>query len=169
LFENSSTEELIKPIVSLLIKEDQAMLPMLRRNRVTAPSLIDEFFGRDLMQNFFEDQTGISMPAVNVVENNDNFRIDVAAPGLDKKDFKIDLDNNVLTISSEKEEQHESQEEGKFMRREFSYSRFNRSFSLPNSVDAEKIKANHKDGILSIVIPKREEAKQKPPKQIAIS
>jgi HSP20 family protein len=130
---------------------------------------MDEFFGRDLIQNFFEDQTGISMPAVNVVETNDNFRIEVAAPGLEKKDFKIDLDNNVLTISSEKEERNESQEEGKFMRREFSYSSFRRSFSLPNSVDAEKIKANHKDGILSIILPKREEAKQKPPKQISIS
>ncbi|NLM93842.1 MAG: Hsp20/alpha crystallin family protein [Bacteroidales bacterium] len=145
------------------------MLPMLRRSRVNVPSLMDEFFGRDLMQNFFEDQTGISMPAVNVVETNDNFRIEVAAPGLEKKDFKIDLDNNVLTISSEKEERNESQEEGKFMRREFSYSSFRRSFSLPNSVDAEKIKANHKDGILSIILPKREEAKQKPPKQISIS
>ncbi|MBW6499143.1 MAG: Hsp20/alpha crystallin family protein [Bacteroidales bacterium] len=145
------------------------MLPMLRRSRVNVPSLIDEFFGRDLMQNFFEDQTGISMPAVNVVETNDNFRIEVAAPGLDKKDFKIDLENNVLTISSEKEEQNESKEEGKYMRREFSYSSFKRSFSLPSSVDAEHIKANHKDGILNITIPKREEAKQKPPKQIAIS
>ncbi|MDX9942552.1 MAG: Hsp20/alpha crystallin family protein [Bacteroidales bacterium] len=142
---------------------------MLRRSRVNVPSLMDEFFGRDLIQNFFEDQTGISMPAVNVVETNDNFRIEVAAPGLEKKDFKIDLDNNVLTISSEKEERNESQEEGKFMRREFSYSSFRRSFSLPNSVDAEKIKANHKDGILSIILPKREEAKQKPPKQISIS
>lgn len=145
------------------------MLPMLRRSRVNVPSLMDEFFGRDLIQNFFEDQTGISMPAVNVVETNDNFRIEVSAPGLEKKDFKIDLDNNVLTISSEKEERNESQEEGKFMRREFSYSSFRRSFSLPNSVDAEKIKANHKDGILSIILPKREEAKQKPPKQISIS
>lgn len=145
------------------------MLPMLRRSRVNVPSLMDEFFGRDLMQNFFEDQTGISMPAVNVVENNDNFRIEVAAPGLEKKDFRIDLENNLLTISSEKEERNESQEEGKYMRREFSYSSFRRSFSLPNTVDAENIKANHKDGILSITLPKKEEAKQKPPKQISIS
>lgn len=145
------------------------MLPMLRRSRVSAPSLMDDFFGRELMQNFFEDQTGISMPAVNVVENNDNFRIEVAAPGLEKKDFKVDLENNVLTISSEKEERNESKEEGKYMRREFSYSSFRRSFSLPNSVVAEKISANHKDGILNITIPKKEEAKQKPPKQISIS
>jgi HSP20 family protein len=142
---------------------------MLKRSRVSAPSLMGDFFGRDLMQNFFEDQTGISMPAVNVVENNDNFRIEVAAPGLEKKDFKIDLENNLLTISSEKEERNESKEEGKYMRREFSYSNFRRSFSLPNSVDAEKISANHRDGILNITIPKKEEAKQKPPKQIAIS
>lgn len=145
------------------------MLPMLRRSRVNVPSLIDEFFGRDLMQNFFEDQTGISMPAVNVVETNDNFRIEVAAPGLDKNDFKIDLENNLLTISSEKEERNESQEEGNYMRREFSYSSFRRSFSLPNMVDAEKIEACHKDGILSITLPKKEEAKQKPAKQITIS
>ena len=127
------------------------------------------FFGRDLMQNLFEDQPGISMPALNVVENNDNFRIEVAAPGLEKKDFKIDLENNVLTFPSEKEERSESKEEGNYMRREFSYSSLWRSFSLLNSVDAEKISANHKDGILSITIPKKEEAKQKPPKQISIS
>lgn len=145
------------------------MLPILRRSRVSVPSLIDEFFGRDLMQNFFEDQTGISMPAVNVVEDNDNFRIEVAAPGLEKKDFRVDLENNVLTISSEKEENNESKEEGRYMRREFSYSSFRRSFSLPASVDAEKIRASHKDGILTLTIPKKEEAKQKPPKQISIS
>ncbi len=144
------------------------MLPILRRSRTSFPSLVDDFFGRDLMQNFFEDQTGISMPAVNVVEDNDSFRIEVAAPGLEKKDFRIDLENHVLTISSEREESNENKE-GRYMRREFSYSSFRRSFSLPSSVDAEKISANHKDGILSLYIPKKDEAKQRPPKQIAIS
>jgi HSP20 family protein len=144
------------------------MLPMLRKSRETMPSLIDEFFGRDLMDSIFSERTGVSTPAINVIENTDDFRIEVAAPGLDKKDFKIDLDNNVLTISSEKELKNE-EKEGRFMRREFSYSSFTRSFSLPEAVDAEKIKASHKDGILRISIPKREEAKRKPPKQIAIS
>ncbi len=144
------------------------MLPMLRRNRESMPSLIDEFFGRDLMENFFENRTGINSPAVNVKETSEDFRIEVAAPGLDKKDFKVDLDNNVLTVSSEKEHKDE-QEDEKYMRREFSYTSFSRSFSLPEAVDAEKIKANHKDGILTITIPKREEAKRKPPKQISIS
>ncbi len=144
------------------------MLPMLRRNRESMPSLIDEFFGRDLMENFFENRTGINTPAVNVKETSEDFRIEVAAPGLDKKDFKVDLDNNVLTVSSEKEHKDEHEDE-KYMRREFSYTSFSRSFSLPEAVDAEKIKANHKDGILTITIPKREEAKRKPPKQISIS
>ncbi len=145
------------------------MLPMLRKNRESVPSFIDEFFGKDWMDSVFSDRPGISTPAVNVKETNDNFTIEVAAPGLDKKDFKVDVDNNVLTISSEKEFKNEEKEEGRYMRREFSYASFTRSFSLPEAVEAEKIKAKHKDGILMITIPKREEAKRKPPKQIEIS
>ncbi|MFW5793672.1 MAG: Hsp20/alpha crystallin family protein [Bacteroidota bacterium] len=145
------------------------MLPTLRRG-FTMPNILDDFFGRDLLSNVLEDNTGISIPAVNVLENNDEFKIEVAAPGLDKKDFKVDLDNNVLTISSEKEfKDEEDDKEGKYMRREFSYTSFKRSFTMPQSVDADKIKAKHKDGILQIVIPKKEEAKQKPPKMIDIS
>ncbi len=144
------------------------MLPMLRKSRATMPSLIDEFFGRDLMDSILSERTGVSTPAINVIESTDDFQIEVAAPGLDKQDFKIDLDNNVLTISSEKELKNE-EKDGRYMRREFSYSSFTRSFSLPEAVNAEKIKANHKDGILRITIPKRDEAKRKPPKQIAIS
>ncbi len=116
----------------------------------------------------FANQTGISMPAVNVIETGNDFRIEFAAPGLEKNDFKIDLDGRVLTISSEKEYKNEEKDE-RVMRREFSYTSFSRAFSLPESIDAEKIKANHKNGVLSIAIPKREEAKQKPPKQISIS
>lgn len=144
------------------------MLPTLR-SRFNMPSFFDEFFGKELNPGLFEDRANMSVPAVNVIEDPDNFKIEVAAPGLDKKDFKIDLDNNVLTISSEKEYKHEDEKDGKFMRREFAYSSFKRSFTLPESVDAEKIKANYKEGLLYINIPKREEAKQKPPRQISIS
>jgi len=144
------------------------MLPMLRKNRENVPSFIDEFFGKDWMDSVFSDRPGISTPAVNVKENNDEFLIEVAAPGLDKKDFKVDVDNNVLSISSEKEYKDEEKEEGRYMRREFGYASFSRSFSLPEAVNAEKIKAKHKDGILTISIPKKEEAKRKPPKQIEI-
>lgn len=144
------------------------MLPALRK-RTAFPSLVDEFFSNDLFPKFFfESEKMSNMPAVNIIEGKDDFRIEVAAPGLDKKDFKIDLDNNVLTVSSEKEEKHEENADH-FMRREFSYSRFSRSFALPESVDAEKISANHKDGVLTIVVPKKEEAKVKPVKQIKIN
>ncbi len=145
------------------------MLPMLRKNRETMPAFIDEFFGKDWMDSVFSDRPGISVPAVNVRETNEDFLIDVAAPGLKKGDFNINLDNNVLSISSEKEFKDEKKEEGQFMRREFSYSSFSRSFSLPEAVDADKIKASHKDGVLTITIPKRDEIKRKPPKQIDIS
>jgi HSP20 family protein len=108
------------------------------------------------------------MPAVNITEGKEDYKIEVAAPGLGKEDFKISLDNNVLNISSEKEVKNESKDEN-VLRREFSYSSFSRSFSLPDSVNGDKIKANHNDGILSIVIPKRDEAKVKPVRDIKIS
>ena len=143
------------------------MLPVFNR-RSSLPGIVDDFFGRDMLSDFFDNyQTGICIPAVNIIEGKDEFRIEVAAPGLDKKDFTIDVKNNVLFISSEKREEDEKKEE-KIMRREFSYSSFKRSFSLPDSVDSDKISASHKDGVLSIMIPKREEAKEKLPRQIRI-
>jgi HSP20 family protein len=146
--------------------EGTAMLPILK-NKNLFPSIVDEFFGRDYLPNLFEFQTGINMPSVNIIEGKDDFRIEVAAPGLEKGDFKINLENNVLTISSEKEEKNEEKDE-RYMRREFSYTSFHRSFSLPTSVEADKIAASHNNGVLSISIPKREEAKVKPAKQIEI-
>ena len=144
------------------------MLPALRK-RSTFPSLIDEFFGNDVFPGFFMDiDRKIATPAVNIIEGKEDYRIEVAAPGLDKSDFKIDLENNVLTISAEKEgKQDESHE--RFMRREFNYSSFSRSFALPDSLNAEKISARHKDGVLNVVIPKKEEAKEKPPRTIKIA
>jgi len=109
-----------------------------------------------------------SLPAVNIVESKEDYRIEVAAPGLNKDDFKINLENNVLTVSSEKEDKHEENDE-KVMRREFSYSSFSRSFTLPQTVNSEKIKASHKDGILQVIIPKKDEAREKPSREIKIS
>lgn len=144
------------------------MLPVTRKERRFFPSIVDEFFGRDFMPDLFEFQTGVNMPSVNIIEGKDDYRIEVAAPGLEKKDFKINLDNNVLTITSEREDKSEEEKE-RYMRREFSYSSFTRSFSLPQSVDMANITANHKDGVLTIIVPKREDAKVKPTKQIEIS
>ncbi len=143
------------------------MLPTLR-NSLLFPSLSDEFFGKNLLSDFFGKSIGFDIPAVNIAESGEAFEIEVAAPGLSKEDFKIDVHNNVLTISSEKEEKKE--DEGKnYRRREFSYTAFERSFTLPDIVDFDKISASHKDGILNIHIPKREEAKEKPSRQIKIS
>lgn len=143
------------------------MLPILR-SKSFLPGFADEFFGKDFLDNFLMPEKSGNIPAVNVVENKNEFNIDVAAPGLEKDDFIIDLHNNLLSISCEKEDKHEEKEE-KFMRREFCYSSFRRSFSLPETADVDKISAVHKNGILHITIPKKEEAKEKPARQIKIS
>jgi HSP20 family protein len=143
------------------------MLPSLK-TRNAWPNLVEEFFNGDLFPRFFDAETRQSLPAVNIIEGKDDYRIEVAAPGLRKEDFRINLDNNVLTVSSEREEKNESNEE-KVMRKEFNYYSFSRSFTLPQTVDSEKIQASHKDGILHVMIPKRDEAKQKPSRDIKIS
>ena len=134
--------------------------------------------GYPVFSNLLEDifstvDTGIStksnetLPSVNIAENTDGFKIEFAAPGLTKEGFKINLDNNVLTVGSEKKEEKEELKEN-FTRREFNYSSFQRSFTLPDSANGEKISAEYENGILNIEIPKREEAKIKPVREIEI-
>ncbi len=138
------------------------------RNRDLFPSFFNEFFDRDLYDTAnagFDDST---MPAVNIKEGKDEYTVEVAAPGMKKDDFRIELDNNLLVISSEKSEEHEDKQEGEFTRREFSYSSFRRSFALPKTIKEEDIKATYKDGVLMITLPKKDEAKEKPKKQIKI-
>ena len=112
------------------------MLPRIYRS---VPSTWDSFLGKEFMPGFFENGSFKNVPAVNIMEKNDVFTIEVAAPGLDKKDFNIDLENNVMTISSEIEKTLEDNE-GTTCRREFGYSSFKRSFTIPDSIDTEKIK-----------------------------
>lgn len=134
------------------------------------PNLFDTLFGADIFDGGNSSATGTTLPAVNIKDTNDEYLVEVAAPGMNKDDFKIDLDNNMLLISSEKENRHEEKDkEGKFTRREFSYQSFQRSLALPTSVDTEKISATYKDGILSVHIPKKEEAKTKMARKIEIS
>ena len=146
----------------------------LTRTNNQLPSLIETSgsafrFGRDMNDFFNVATSGLqNVPAVNVVENPDGFRIEVAAPGLSKDDFKLNLHHNNLTISAYKENKQEEKEGEKFTRREFSYSSFQRTFTLPTLVDSENIQANYVDGVLKIAIPKREEAKVKPARQIEI-
>ena len=149
---------------------------MVRSNNTlfpTIPSLFDDFFRRDWLDSSLANwkESGATLPAVNVKESNDDFQIEVAAPGMTRDDFKVELDNNVLTISSEREQKNEEKDEkGNYTRREFSYQSFQRSFSLPESkVLGDKISARYSDGILYVTVPKSEDAKVKPAKQIAIS
>ncbi len=134
------------------------------------PSLFDRFWENDLFDwsNRNYSNTNTTLPAVNIKEDEDGFEVEMSAPGLDKKDFKIELNNSVLTISSEKKVENETKEGQQFTRREFSYQSFCRSFSLPETVEGEKIGAKYENGILRLSIPKKEEAKPKPAKQIEI-
>lgn len=135
------------------------------------PSLFDHIFENDLFdwsnRNF--STTNTTLPAVNIKESHDGFEVDMAAPGFEKNDFKIELHHDTLTISSEKQIENETKEGQQFNKREFSYQSFSRSFTLPNTADSEKIGAKYENGILKIYIPKKEEAKPKPPKQISIN
>lgn len=140
------------------------------RFRNPVPSLFDRFFENDMFdwsnRNFSDTNT--TLPSVNVKEDAEGFKVEMAAPGFEKGDFKIELDNDVLTISSEKKIENETKEDERFTKREFSYQSFCRSFTLPVTVENEKIAAKYENGILNISIPKKEEAKPKPVKQIAI-
>jgi HSP20 family protein len=136
------------------------------------PLLFDDFFNRDLFNwnNSNFSNTNTTIPAVNIKETGENYVVQVAAPGMTKKDFKIELDGNSLTISSEKSNQQEEQDDEKYFRREFSYQSFQRTFTLQKDVvDIDKIEAKYENGILHLLIPKKEEAKQKPPRVIHIS
>ncbi len=108
-----------------------------------------------------------SVPAVNISEDEDNFTLDLAAPGLSKEDFKIEINDRILSISAEQKTESETDEK-KFRRKEFSYTTFKRSFRLPKLVNGDAIEARYEDGVLSLQIPKLEEAKPKR-KEIAVS
>ncbi len=133
------------------------------------PGLLNNLFNAELdpwsTDNYSDDNS--TLPAVNIKETEEGFEVGVAAPGFDKSEFNIELDNNLLTVSSEKKEENEVEGE-RYTRKEFSYQSFKRSFTLPEDVDGDKISAKYDNGILNISIPKKEEAKPKPAKKIAV-
>lgn len=138
-------------------------------NFPTWSNWLDDMFNRDLPSVFTSNfNTGITLPKVNIKETADSYMVEMAVPGLKKSDFQIDLDNQVLSISSEIKEENEQKEEN-YTRREFGYSSFKRTFSLPETVNEDKIQASYNEGILVIHLPKKEEAKQKPSRTIKIS
>ncbi|TNE50776.1 MAG: Hsp20/alpha crystallin family protein [Bacteroidetes bacterium] len=149
-------------------------MTLVKRNAVLFPAfprLFDDFLTKDFfdwdMRNF--SNTNTTIPAVNIVESHDRFAVEMAAPGMTKKDFQIELDHEVLKITSHKKTRDELKADDRYTRREFSYQSFERSFHLPKSVvDVSKIEANYENGVLRIAIPKREEAKTLPPRTITI-
>lgn len=133
------------------------MLPMITR-RSYKPVTLSDFLNEDFFPTFNRQST--SLPSVNIREDEKGFYLELAVPGMDKKNLKIEVKDDILTISSEQKEEQEQDLEG-YRRREFSYSSFCRSFYLPEDVNGEKIGATYKDGILNVEIPKLEEEKKK--------
>ena len=140
-------------------------------NSQLVPMLFDDVLTRELFNwgNHNYSSTSTTVPSVNIKENAENYEVEVAAPGMEKKDFNITLNGNLLTISSAKENKTETKD-GNYTRKEFSYQSFQRSFELPkHNVDEDKIHAHYENGILNLVIPKKEEAKQKGTRLIEIA
>ena len=142
----------------------------------TLPSLLDDFVSKDMedLQVWSwpfttRSRVGSVIPSVNIREDQDNFYLEVAAPGMKKKDFNVMLDNGRLTISTERKEEHEEQgNKERYMKREFSFHAFSRSFWLPDTCEQDRIEARYTDGVLHLTVPKKEEAKPKAPRQIKI-
>ncbi len=127
----------------------------------------DRFWKRGMLsERFWNGRTG--EPALNIKETEDHFEIELAAPGFDKKDFEVTIDNGYLNISAEKRKEAEEKEE-EFTRREFSYNAFERSLLLPENIREEEIKAKYKDGILRFNLMKKEVEKKQEPKKVEIS
>ena len=141
------------------------VMNIIRKTTPWFPTLFDEFFTRDF---------GIDLaprtyqtPAVNITEKGDAFHLELVAPGKEKKDFDVELEEDTLTISTNSDSGI-VEDDTQFTRREFDYASFNRSFRIPETIDTKRIKANYKNGLLSIVLPKRKEAIPEPKKQIEI-
>lgn len=128
--------------------------------------IFDDFFGNSLT-DFMGGDFSLTQPSVNVIETHDHFRIEVAAPGLGRADFDLQIENNHLKIKAKKEQNDEAKED-RFVRREFNYTAFTRSFRLPKSVDGENISARYNNGVLTVELPKKEEVKGSPVKRIEI-
>ncbi|MGZ4063917.1 MAG: Hsp20/alpha crystallin family protein [Bacteroidia bacterium] len=134
------------------------------------PALFDDFLVRDLFGAAKEHNIRNTMPAVNIKETDGAYELELSAPGMDKGDFKIEIENDTLTISAQRETKAEEKSgEGNYTRREFSYQSFQRAFNLPeNDVDSEQVSASYKDGILYILVPKKEQVKSKAVKAVQV-
>lgn len=140
-------------------------MSIVKRNNLVFPSLMNEIFKPDWFGGL--ENMNSNIPFVNIKENEKDFELELSVPGRKKEDFNIEIEKNVLRVSSEVNSEKEVSEEN-YTRREFGFSSFKRAFTLPETIDEEKIKADYVDGILSFVLPKREESLPKPKRSIAL-
>jgi HSP20 family protein len=131
------------------------MLPIRRFNETNwIPTVFNDFFNNDWMV-----KANATAPSVNVLESEKEYKIEVAAPGMDKENFNINLDSdNTLVVRMEKKNEQQEKDDTKYLRREFSYTHFEQSFTLADDIDKEKISANVNNGVLTICLPKFDEA-----------
>ena len=151
-----------------LVKRDGSFPSLVSKS---VNNFFDDFLSKDLFdwtdRNFAS--LGSNLPSVNLKETDNQLKVELAAPGMKREDFKVEIDNNMLMISSEKEEEKEEKNKKEnFVRKEFNYQSFFRSFYLPDSVDENKIEANYKDGILHVAIAKKPGSKKTTMKTIPI-
>ncbi|WP_158860301.1 Hsp20/alpha crystallin family protein [Lunatibacter salilacus] len=146
------------------------------KNRNGLPSLVSDllnpsiFFGKDLSEfefNPIPSRLGITVPTANIKETTKEYTLELAAPGLERDDFSIEINNNTLTVSAEKEHQNKEEENG-YSKKEYSFNSFCRTFSLPENIKEEKIEAKYDKGVLKIHIPKEKETELKPVKKIQV-
>ncbi|KAB7531308.1 Hsp20 family protein [Flagellimonas olearia] len=140
-------------------------MSIVKRNNLIFPSLLNDFMGPDWLGG--TDKWNTTVPAVNIKDNEKEFELELAVPGVKKDDFTVEVDHDVLTISSEMKSENEEAKDN-YTRKEFSYSSFKRAFTLPETVDGSKIDAKYEDGILKLTLPKKQEALPKPKRLISI-
>ena len=141
-------------------------MSIIKRSDVLFPSLMNEIFKPDWFGGLENDKSNV--PAVNIKENEKDFELELAVPGRKKEDFRIEINENLLTISTESKTE-ENVEKDNYTRREFAYSSFKRAFTLPETIDEDNIKANYNNGILKFTLPKKAEALPKPKRMITLS
>ncbi|GLU44138.1 Hsp20/alpha crystallin family protein [Allomuricauda sp. NBRC 101325] len=141
-------------------------MSIVKRNNLFFPSLMNDYLNPDWFGG--TDKWNTSVPAVNIKDNTENFELELAVPGMKKDDFTVEIDNDVLTISSEVKSENEENKEN-YTRKEFSYTSFKRAFTLPETVDGGKIDAKYEDGVLKLTLPKRQETLPKPKRLIEIA
>lgn len=141
------------------------------------PSLLSDFFGTDpffgkdmlgLESDLFPTRLGINVPTANITETAKEYKIELAAPGLERKDFDVQIENGMLTISAEKEEE-KKEKDGEYSRREYSFNSFSRSFTLPENIKEGNIDAKYENGVLKVCLPKLKETPLKAVQKIAVS